>query len=179
MSLNITRLTILLAIITTAQLRADAVTYTISESNGEFSYGFTLTNTGAAGGTLFDLFLRLPTEISNINTAEIGKPIGWGDANGGLVFFGADTNSATSFVEWAAGSSGLFDLPIDDSLSGFSLALSVAVDMPIQFAVNGSTNFEDAREVTTIPEPSLFNLLVLMGVAIGILARFQAWNSRP
>jgi hypothetical protein len=169
----ITRLTILLTIITTAQLRADAVTYTMSASNGEFAYRFTLANTGATGGTLFDLFLRLPTGISNINTADIEKPQGWGDANGGLVFFGEDTNPATSFVEWAADASGLFDLPINGSLSGFSITLTGAVDMPIQFALNGSTNFEDAREVTTIPEASVFNLLLLMGTAIGILIGFK------
>jgi hypothetical protein len=162
-----TGLLILLVSITPGLLRADAVTFTTLEANGTFSYQFTLSNTGATGGTLFDLFLHLPTGVSNIDTTTIGTPAGWGDAMGGLLFFGPDVNPSTSFIEWAADFSGLQDVAIGSSLSGFSFAATQPVGKPIMFALNGSTEFVTAQEVTAIPEPSMFVPLLIFVTVIG------------
>ena len=173
----ITGLLVLLVSITPGLLRADAVTFTTLEANGKFSYQFTLSNTGATGGTLFDLFLHLPTGISNIDTTTIGTPAGWGDAMGGLLFFGPDVDPSTSFVEWAADFSGLHDVAIGSSISGFSFAATQPVGIPITFALNGSTEFVTAQEVTAIPEPAtLIPLLALLG-AIGFRAGFKPLGS--
>jgi hypothetical protein len=75
-------------------LMADQLNYTVTTGigAGRTLYQFTLTNTGDTGGTPFDLFLALPTDISNINTATIGTPAGCGDPSGGLLFFGPDVD---------------------------------------------------------------------------------------
>jgi hypothetical protein len=169
-----TRILILMATVATGILRADTVTYTISQTNGEFSYRFTLTNTGTTGGTLFDLFLSLPTDITNIATATIGTPVGWGDATGGLLFFGPDVSPLTSFIEWAADFSGIYDVGIGNSLSGFSFTSTQQVDIPITFAVNGFTDFAPAQEVTTTPEPDMRMLLLLVIVAAGFRIRARS-----
>src|ERR1035438_7550100 len=72
-------LTLLMAIGSIGSLNAGLLTYTITPGSGQFVYDFTLTNTGDTGGTLFDLFLALPTDIANIDTGTIGTPVGWGD----------------------------------------------------------------------------------------------------
>src|SRR5262245_30173956 len=93
---------ILLTTAGAALLRSDTHTYTIIQATGGVSYLFTLSNTGATGGTVFDLFLSLPADINSINASMIGTPAGWGDAAGGLLFVGPDTSPSTSFIEWAA-----------------------------------------------------------------------------
>jgi hypothetical protein len=147
-------------------LSADVLTYTITPSSGVFVYDFTLTNTGDTGGTLFDLFLSLPTDIINIDTTTIGTPIGWGDPTGGLLIFGVDTSPTTSFIDWSADFSQLYDLGIGSSLGGFSFRSSVDVGQPITFALNGSTDFATAQEVSSVPEPGSFVLLVTMLLAV-------------
>jgi hypothetical protein len=155
-------------------LKADVVTYTVTPVSGQFRYDLTLTNTGDTGGTLFDLFLSLPTDIGNIDTATIGTPVGWGDPPGGLLFFGPDAVPSTSFIEWASDFSGTFDVGIGNSLSGFSFNSSVSIGQPITFALNGSTNFATAREVTeTTPEPATLGFVIGAALLAGI------WRRKP
>jgi hypothetical protein len=137
-------------------LRADIVTYSISESTSGFSYQVTLANTGDTGGTLFDLFLSVPTGVSNIDTSAIGTPPGWGDALGGLLFFGPDVGPSASFIEWAADFSGSYDLGLGRDLSGFSFTATQPVGTPVMFALNGSTALAVAQSVTAVPEPATF-----------------------
>ena len=144
---------------------------------GLFSYDFTLENTGAAGGNFFDLFMSLPVDISNIDTATIGTPVGWGDLTGGLLFLGPDLNPLTSFIEWAADSSGIYDVGVGNSLGGFSFLSSVRIGGPITFALNGSTTFDTAQEVSGVPEPSTFeSMLAAIAVAAGRAA--YVWRYR-
>jgi len=159
------------AICSIGPLNADLLTYTVTPNGGESLYQFTLTNMGATGGTLYDLFLSLQTDIANIDTTTIGTPVGWGDPTGGLLFFGPDTAPSTSFIEWSADFSGLYDVGIGNSLSGFSFNSLVDVGQPITFALNGSTTFDTAQEVGTVPEPATFVLLVPVLVAIGFRVR--------
>ena len=114
-------LTLLVTLFSVGSLSAGVLTYTVTPNSGQFVYDFTLTNTGDTGGTLFDLFLSLPTDITNIDTTTIGTPVGWGDPTGGLLFFGPDAAPSTSFIEWAADFSGTYDLGIGNSLGGYSL----------------------------------------------------------
>lgn len=152
-------------------LYADAVTYTVTPNAGQFAYQFTLTNTGDTGGTLFDLFLSLPTDITNLDTTTIGTPVGWGDPTGGLLFFGPNTGPDTAFIEWADGGPS-FDLGIGSSLSGFSFNSSVNLGQPITFALNGSTDFASAQEVSSVPEPASLWLLLPVMAALGWRVRF-------
>src|ERR1035441_1795038 len=152
-------------------LKADVLTYRITPNGGQFVYDFTLSNTGATGGTLFDLFLSLATDITNVDTATIGTPVGWGDPTGGLLFFGPDVAPSTAFIEWAADFSGLYDVGIGNSLSGFSFNSSVDIGQPITFALNGSTDFATAQEVSSVPEPATFVLLLSVLVAIAFRVR--------
>jgi len=161
------RLTLLLAVValcSVGSLDAGVLTYTITPNAGQFTYDFTLTNTGDTGGTLFDLFLSLPTDIANIDTTSVGTPIGWGDPTGGLLFFGSDTSPSTSFIEWAADFSGSYDVGIGNSLGGFSFNSSVDIGQPVTFALNGSTDFTTAQEVSSVPEPA--TLLPLLSVLL-------------
>src|ERR1039458_603916 len=153
-------LTLLVTLFSVGSLSAGVLTYTVTPNSGQFVYDFTLTNTGDTGGTLFDLFLSLPTDITNIDTATIGTPVGWGDPTGGLLFFGPDTVGSTSFIEWASDASGTYDIGIGNSLGGFSFRSSVDVGQPITFALNGSTEFATAQEVSSVPEPTAFVLLL-------------------
>lgn len=148
-------------------LSADSLTYTVTPNAGELSYNFTLINTGDTGGTLFDLFLSLPTDISNIDTKTIGTPVGWGDPTGGLLFFGPDVASGTSFIEWASDFSGNYDVGIGSSVSGFfSFNSSVDVGQLITFALNGSTDFATAQQqVSAVPEPTTSALLLTVVLA--------------
>src|ERR1017187_8953653 len=168
------RILILLASISSGLLRADVVTYTITPNGGQSEYQFTLTNTADTGGTLFDLFLSLPTDISNIDTTTIGTPVGWGDPTGGLLFFGPDVAPSTSFIEWAADFSGTYDLGIGNSLGGYSFRSSVDVGQPITFALNGSTDFAAAQEVSGTPEPATFVLMLPVILLIGLRTRSRA-----
>src|ERR1035437_3046049 len=152
-------------------LKADVLTHRITPNGGQFVYDFTLSDTGATGGTLFDLFLSLATDITNIDTTTIGTPVGWGDPTGGLLFFGPDAAPSTSFIEWAADFSGTYDLGIGNPLGGFSFLSSQRIDQSITFALNGSTDFATAQEVTTTPEPATFLLLIPVLVAIGFRIR--------
>jgi len=156
-----------------AGAKADSLTYTVTPSAGDFIYDFSLTNTGATGGTLYDLFLDIPQDISDINTSTIGTPVGWGDPTGGLLFYGSNTGPGTAFIEWAADASGTYDLGIGNSLSGFSFETSNEVS-PISFALNGSPNFS-AAEPSSIPEPSGLSLSLfgagLLGLAVRRLKR--------
>lgn len=149
-------------------LSAGVLTYTIAPNGGQFSYQFTLTNTGVPSGPVFDLFLSLPTDIANIDTAAIGTPVGWGDPTGGFVIFGLDTSPTTSFIDWSADFSGTYDLGIGDSLGGFSFLSPLRIDPPITFALNGTTDFATAQEVSSVPEPASF--LLLLPVIAGLIA---------
>jgi hypothetical protein len=166
-------LTLVVAIGSIGPLNADVLTYTVTPNAGQFAYEFTLTNTGDTGGTLFDLFLSLPTDIANIDTATIGTPVGWGDPTGGLLFFGPDTVGSTSFIEWASDASGTYDLGIGSSLGGFSFRSSVDVGQPITFALNGSTEFATAQEVSSVPEPGTIILLIPILVAAAFWTRLR------
>lgn len=142
-----------------APLHADLLTYTVTPIAGQFFYQFRLTNSGNTGGTVYDLFLSVPTDIGNIATSAIGTPSGWGDPAGGLLFFGPGGIPNTSFVEWAADFSGQYDVGIGSSLSGFSFDSASFVGEPISFALNGATDLSLAQEVA--PEPGTLTLLFL------------------
>src|ERR1035437_2498016 len=167
-------LTLLMAIGSIGPLNAGVLTYTITPNGGQSLYQCTLTNTGDTGGTLFDLFLSLPTDITNIDTTAIGTPVGWGDPTGGLLFFGPDAAPSTSFIDWAADFSGTYDVGIGNSLGGFSFNSSVDIGQPITFALNGSTTFDTAQQVGTVPEPGTFVLLVPALVAIRFRIRSRS-----
>jgi hypothetical protein len=166
------RILIPLAGLSCGLLRADSLTYSVTPNGTQFLYQFTLTNTGTLGGTLFDLFLSVSTDIANIDTTTIGTPVGWGDLTGGLLFFGPDTAS-TSFIDWAADFSGLYDVGNGASLPGFSFTITQAAVAPITFALNGSSDFGTAQEISNVPEPAAL-VLLLSGVAtIGVRARLR------
>jgi hypothetical protein len=167
------RILFLLAAAAASLLRADTLTFTVTPVDGEFFYQFTLSNTGATGGTLFDLFLSLPNGIATIDTTTIGMPVGWGDATGGLLFFGPNVSPSTSFIEWAADFSGAHDAGIGSSLSGFSFNAVQPAGTPIQFAVNGTIAFSTAQEVTAVPEPGRFTMLIALIAAIGFGVRYR------
>ena len=160
----------LLAATSVSMARADTLSYTVTPSGGLFSYNFTLDNTGATGGSLYDLFISIPVDIGNIDTLTIGTPIGWGDPTGGLLFFGPDVNPSTSFIDWAADFSGLYDIGIGSSLSSFSFSSSLQISAPITFALNGSSTFDTAQEVSAVPEPATFGLMLVALVAFGVRA---------
>ena len=128
------------------------------------SYRFTVNNTGSTGGSLFDLFLALPIDIVGIDTNTIGTPVGWGDTNGGLLFFGPNVSPSTSFIEWAADASGTFDIGIGNQLSAFGFTSTSRVRGPIEYGLNGSTTLGIAQQVN-IPEPGTLSLLLLAAAA--------------
>jgi hypothetical protein len=147
-----------------SEARADSVTFTVQPTGGQFLYSFTLNNSGGTGGSIFDLFLSIPTDISNLNTATIGAPALWGGPSGGQLIFGPNTGPGTSFIDWSADFS--TELPIGSSLSGFSFTSAVRITGPIQFATNGANTFANASEV---PEPGTL-VLLSMGLA-GLVAK--------
>jgi hypothetical protein len=162
--------------VTLGSAAADSLYYTTTPTSGGFTYDFTLTNTGDTGGTLFDLFLSIPLDISDIDTTTIGAPVGWGDPTGGLLFFGPDVSPSTSFIEWASDASGLYDVTIGNSLSGFSFISSQSVAGSLTFALNGSTTFDVAQPAATIPEPSAF---VFCCTSLGLLFASGRWRRLP
>jgi hypothetical protein len=166
-----------LAALSTGMMKADTVTYTAAASAGRFTYNFALANTGGTGGSIFDLFLSLPTAIGNVDTTTIGTPAGWGDPTGGLLFYGPDVTPTTSFVEWSSDASGAFDLAIGQTRSGFAFDTSFLIDGPIRFALNGSTDFTMATPSSAVPEPSSIVLLVSV-CAFGIGWRLR-WLGLP
>ena len=168
-----TRRLILLAAAASGLLRADVVTYTVSPVANGFSYQFALTNMGTTGGTLFDLFLSLPTEIVNIDTINIGVPVGWGDTTGGLLFFGPDISASTSFIEWVADFSGAHDVAIGSSLSGFSFITAPPLGLPISFALNGSTDLSPAQQITAAPEAATLALFAAASLLLPLARRIQ------
>lgn len=149
-------------------LNADVLTYTMTPNSGQFVYDFTLSNTGATGDTLFDLFLSLATDITYIDPATIRTSVGWGDPTGGLLFFGPDVSPSTSFIQWSADFSGLYDVGIGNSLGGFSFRSSQSILQPITFALNGTTEFATAQQVSSVPEPA--SSLLLLPVVTGLIA---------
>jgi hypothetical protein len=175
---------VLLAGLSCGLLKADRLEYTVTTGigAGQALYQFTLTNSGDTGGTLFDLFLSLPTPLGNINTATIGTPAGWGDPTGGLLFFGPDVSPSTSFIEWTADFSGVDDVAIGSSLSGFSFTAVQPIEGPINFALNDSTTFAAAVQGSGVPEPATFVMLLPVAAALGFSHRFRpvhAQSSRP
>ena len=116
-------------------------------------------------------------DISNINTATIGTPVGWGDPTGGLLFFGPDANPSTSFIEWTADFSGAHDVAIGSILAGFSFTTLQPINGPIPFALNDSTNFDTAVQAAA-PEPGTFILLFSVAAALGFRPRFAAARAR-
>jgi hypothetical protein len=161
-------LLVLIAALAVGSACADSLTYTVTPSGSDFLYDFTLSNTGDTGGTLFDLFLSIPDDISTIDTTTIGTPVGWGDPTGGLLFFGPNADPSTSFIEWADDISGLYDIQIGDSLGGFSFTSSEEITGPLTFALNGSTTFASAELVSSVPEPSLSVVWLLCAAYFGI-----------
>jgi hypothetical protein len=150
-------------------LNADTLTYTVTSNSGLFRYDLILSNTGASAGTLSDLFLALPTAVANINTSTIGRPVGWGDDTGGLLFFGPDVSPSTSFIDWSADFSGMHDVGIGNSLSGFSFSSTQLISQPIMFAVNGFTTFGTAQPfASAVPEPANFGLILFAIVGMGV-----------
>ena len=154
-------------------LNASVLSYSVTPGGGGFNYQLTLTNDGATGGSIFDLFLSLPIDINNIDTANIGTPVGWGDATGGLLFFGPDASPSTSFIDWAADFSGLYDVQIGATLSGFSFNSTQNIAGPITFALNGNTDFAAAEPASTAPEPGTFVLLVPVLAVIAACRRVR------
>jgi hypothetical protein len=156
-------------------MKADTLNYTVNTSPGagQTLYQFTLTNSGDTGGSLFDLFLSLPTELSDINTAAIGTPVGWGDPAGGLLFFGPDVSPSTSFIEWTADFSGAHDVPIGGTLTGFSFTTLRPIEGTITFALNDSTTFAPAVRGPSAPEPATYLLLLPVAVVLGVRRRFR------
>ena len=150
-------------------LFADVVGYTVTPVGGQFEYVFTLTNEGTTGGPLWDLFLSVPINIGDIDTGNIGTPVGWGDATGGLLFYGADVLPSTSFIDWAADGSGLYDLPVGSSMDGFTFTSSHAIDGPIQYSLNGQQQFQTAN-----PEPATVWLSIAsLGLLICAQRRYR------
>ena len=158
-------------------LNASVLSYSVTPGGGGFNYQLTLTNDGATGGSIFDLFLSLPIDINNIDTANIGTPVGWGDATGGLLFFGPDASPSTSFIDWAADFSGLYDVQIGATLSGFSFNSTQNIAGPITFALNGNTDFAAAEPASTAPEPGTFVLLVPVLAVIAACRRVRINSS--
>jgi hypothetical protein len=171
---------VLLAGLPCGLLKADRLDYTVTTGvgAGQALYQFTLSNSGTTGGALFDLFLALPTDVGNINTATIGTPVGWGDAAGGLLFFGPDVSPSTSFIEWTADFSGARDVAIGSTLTGFSFTALQRIDGPITFALNDSTTFTTAVQETGVPEPATF-VMLLSAAALGVCYRFTAARPAP
>ena len=64
------------------------------------------------------------------------------------------------------------------SLSGFSLTATRPVDVPIAFALNGSTELATAQEVSGMTEPATFVLLAPVVVAIGLGCPFRTGQRR-
>jgi hypothetical protein len=155
-------------------IQADSLNYTITPGGAQSLYQFTLSNTGTSGGTLFDLFLALPTALANIDTSTIGTPVGWGDPSGGLLFFGPNGSPSTSFIEWSAEFNGTHDVGIGSSLVGFSFRTVQPITGPITFALNGSSTFETAVQVPAAPEPATFLMLLPFAVAFRVGRRFRA-----
>jgi hypothetical protein len=131
-------------------------------------YQLTLSNTGTTGGTLFDLFVSVPIDISDLNTATIGAPMGWGDPAGGLLFFGPDGSPSTSFIEWTADFSGADDVAVGRSLAGFSFTTLQPINGQIRFALNDATNFDTAVQGPTAPEPATLPMLLFAGLAVSV-----------
>jgi hypothetical protein len=171
---------VLLAGLPCGLLKADDLTYSLTTGigAGQSLYQFTLSNTGDTGGTDFDLFLALPTDLDNINTATIGTPVGWGDPAGGLLFFGPNVNPSTSFIEWTADFSGAHDLAIGRALTGFSFTTLQPINGPITFALNGSTTFETAVQPSSVPEPATLILLLTVVAGLGVRERFSGGRAR-
>jgi hypothetical protein len=162
-------------------LKADTLNYTVNSGGGagQQFYQFTLTNSGTTGGPLFDLFLALPTDISNVNTGTIGKPTGWGDKSGGLLFFGPDVSPSTSFIEWTADFSGAYDLATGSTLTGFSFTTLERINGPITFALNDSTAFATAVQgAAGVPEPATFVMLLLATAVLGVCHRLKSARAR-
>src|SRR4051794_17330317 len=171
---------VLLAGLPCGLLKADTLGYTVTPGvgAGQFFYQFTLANSGATGGPLFDLFLALPTDLANINTATIGVPAGWGDLAGGLLFFGPNVSPSTSFIEWTADFSGAHDVAIGGTLAGFSFTTLQRVNGPITFALNDSTTFATAVQATGAPDPATFVMLLLAAAALCTRHQFKLARAR-
>ncbi|MFL6447906.1 MAG: PEP-CTERM sorting domain-containing protein [Bryobacteraceae bacterium] len=161
-------------------LKADRLDYTVTSTvgAGQVSYQFTLTNSGATGGPVFDLFLALPTDLTNINTSAISKPPGWGDPAGGLLFFGPNVSPSTSFVEWNADFSGDHDLAIGSARSGFSFTSLGRINGPITFALNNSTTFAAAVPPADAPEPATLAMLLAGFAGLAIWHRVRSARAR-
>jgi hypothetical protein len=170
---------VLLAGLACGRAKADTLNYTVTSGvgAGQQLYQLTLSNSGTTGGTLFDLFVSVPIDISDLNTATIGAPAGWGDSTGGLLFFGADASPSTSFIEWTAAFSGADDVAIGGGLKGFSFATLQPIHGPIRFALNDSTTFNTAMQGTAAPEPATFVMLLCATAALAFLHRFR--HERP
>lgn len=164
-----------LLVLTAVCVRADVLTYSVTPSGGQFAYEFTLANSGATGGTLFDLFLSLPTDITNIDTTSIGTPVGWGDVTGGLLFFGLNINPSTAFIQWAADVSGSYDVGIGNSLSGFSFVSSQSTIAPVMYALNSAGTFSLAQQTSAVPEPTN---VVLLASVLGCMLFVRAKRKR-
>jgi len=170
---------LLLAGLPCSLLQADTLHYSVTPAGGgQNLYEFTLTNTGTTGGTLFDLFVALPIDVSDVLTSTIGTPAGWGDPSGGLLFFGPNGDPSKTFIEWTADFSGADDVQIGVPLTGFSFRTLRPITGPITFALNDSTTFDTAVLGPEAPEPAPLPMLLLGGLAITVVGAGGRWGSR-
>jgi hypothetical protein len=171
--MNINRGAILLFLFCGLAARAASLTYTATPGYGEYHHTLNLSNPTPAYGSLFDLFVVLPIDVSLIDTTSIGAPAGWGDGAGGLLFYGPDVTPNSTFVEWSADFSGVYDIPEGGSLTGFSFTAFQEITSPIQYALNGSNTFETANNV--VPEPGSFLLLASVVLLLSVKRKARHW----
>lgn len=123
-------------------------------------YDFTLTNDDIVLD-IFELFVHVPSDETNL--VSFGSPGGWGDGFGGAEpYHGADAAPGTSFVEWFAEFGQ--ELPLGNSLSGFSFISSSAITGPIDFSINQESDVfftATAKDNPVVPEPATLSLLSL------------------
>lgn len=123
-------------------------------------YSFTLTNDDIVPD-IFELFIHVPTDSTNL--VSFGSPSGWGDGFGGAEpYHGADAALGTSFVEWFAEFGQ--ELPLGNSLPGFSFISSSAVTGSMDFSVNQESDVFFTATPNgnhAVPEPATVSLLTL------------------
>src|SRR5581483_270107 len=157
-ALNVAVLTTLL--LGCNSLRASTLTYIVTFDSGAYEYLFTLTNDGP--DAVFDLFLHVPIDASNIPASTATDGTGWSAPAGwqNLFFIGPDAAPNTTFLEWGD------DGPADDlqpgapPLDGFGFTSTAPITDTIQYALNGASDLLTADPIPA-PEPATGVLSVL------------------